>query len=147
MMAYTSTKNYPPSLGLSACFRQWRAESHCRFLHGYALGFRFKFSASYLDANGWVMDFGGLKALKAELVDRYDHRLLVAEDDPDLEFFMHISMKGIARVITMKQVGVEAFATHAFNVAKHLCNDGRVRVISAECYEHDGNSAIYEELE
>lgn len=147
MMAYYSTKNYPPSLGLSAVFRQWRADSHCRFLHGYALGFRFKFTASYLDQNGWVMDFGGLKPLRDALVEHYDHRVLVAEDDPELDTFMQMSMRGLGRVIVQPRVGTEAFALHGFNTAKRLVNDGRVRVISCECYEHDGNSASYVELE
>jgi 6-pyruvoyltetrahydropterin/6-carboxytetrahydropterin synthase len=142
---YYSTKNYPPSLGLSCVFRQWRAESHCRFLHGYALGFRFKFAAAYLDANGWVMDFGGLKPLKESLVERYDHRLLVAQDDPQLETIMQLSINDTARIITVPKVGVEAFATQAFWEAARLCNNGRVRVISCECYEHEGNSAIYAE--
>ena len=39
------TKHYPHSLGLSACFRQPRADSHCNQLHGYPLAFTFKFAA------------------------------------------------------------------------------------------------------
>ena len=31
---FLSTKTYGHDLGLSAAFRQWRAESHCRLIHG-----------------------------------------------------------------------------------------------------------------
>lgn len=48
-MTYKSTKLYGHEIGLSAAFRQWRAESHCRFLHGYALAVRFEFEADELD--------------------------------------------------------------------------------------------------
>lgn len=141
---YYSTKNYPPSLGLSTCFRQWAAESHCRWLHGYALGFRFKFAARYLDANGWVVDFGGLKALKDELVERYDHRLLVASDDPYRNHFEQLGENGLASVRIVSRVGAEAFAAEMYGFACKLINDDRVQVISCECYEHEANSAICE---
>lgn len=48
-MAYLSTKTYGHEVGLSATFRQWRAKSHCRLLHGYSLSFRFEFEANTLD--------------------------------------------------------------------------------------------------
>ena len=35
---YRSSKTYGHEIGLSAAFRQWRAQSHCRLIHGYALG-------------------------------------------------------------------------------------------------------------
>jgi 6-pyruvoyltetrahydropterin/6-carboxytetrahydropterin synthase len=143
---YYSTKNYPPSLGLSAVFRQWRADSHCRRLHGYALGFRFRFAATSLDENGWVVDFGGLKKLKEVLVDQFDHRVLVARDDPQMELLLQLSEFDVASINVVERTGCEAFASWMFGVASAIVNDGRVRVISCECYEHEANSAIYEEL-
>lgn len=144
-MMYYSTKNYPPSIGLSCCFRQWKAESHCRLLHGYSLGFRFKFAARYLDANGWVVDFGGLKKLKDELVLRFDHKLIVASDDPDLTLLNALQSSGVANVYVVPCVGAEAFAAQMFGFASKLINNERVHVVSCECYEHDANSAICEE--
>ena len=81
-MTHRVTKTYGAELGLSATFRQHRAKSHCRFIHGYALGFKLVFEADKLDENGWVKDFGGLKPLKQRLIETFDHRLLVAADDP-----------------------------------------------------------------
>jgi 6-pyruvoyltetrahydropterin/6-carboxytetrahydropterin synthase len=139
-----STKNYPPDLGLSCSFRQWRADSHCHHLHGYALGFRFRFVAKYLDANGWVVDFGGLKRLKAELTDRFDHRLVIAGDDPQLELFKELDKQNAAKIRIVERVGVESFAQEMFHVASSLVDNERVWCVSCECYEHDANSAIYE---
>ena len=80
MTKYISTKTYR-QIGPVA-YRQWRADSHCRLIHGYALSFHFEFECDTLDARNWCMDFGGLKPLKALLEDWFDHTLLVAEDDP-----------------------------------------------------------------
>ncbi|MEB3025883.1 6-pyruvoyl trahydropterin synthase family protein [Parvimonas sp. M13] len=91
---YTITKTYGNEQGLSATFRQWRADSHCRFLHGYALGFEVTIACNddNLDARNWVYSFGGFKPFKAWLQDTFDHKTVVAEDDPQLEVFMQLSM-------------------------------------------------------
>ena len=81
MAKYISTKTYT-HLGPVA-YRQWRADSHCNLIHGYALSFHFEFETNDLDARNWVVDFGGLKPLKGNLEDWFDHTLLVAQDDPD----------------------------------------------------------------
>ena len=72
-MSHYSTKTYGHNIGLSAVFRQPHADhSHCRFLHGYSLGFKFKFACNELDNKNWVVDFGGLKPLKKWLEDSFD---------------------------------------------------------------------------
>lgn len=146
-MTYRSTKTYEHSAGLSACFRQWRAKSHCRFLHGYALSFRFEFEAEQLDENGWVIDFGSLKALKALLEETFDHQTLVAQDDPHLNWYQEGARLGILQFRMVRAMGVEAFAHMAWEMADDLIYEqghgDRVRVASVECREHPGNSAIY----
>ena len=53
MAKYTSTKTYGHNIGLSAVFRQPHADhSHCRFLHGYSLQFKFVFGCNELDPIG-----------------------------------------------------------------------------------------------
>ena len=60
-MSFNSTK----IIELGSCaFRQPRAKSHCRFIHGYRLVAKFWFSCNELDENNWVVDFGSLKGLK-----------------------------------------------------------------------------------
>lgn len=144
---YASTKLYGHEIGLSCCFRQHRAESHCRFLHGYALAFKFTFVAKELDERGWVVDFGSLKSLKGILEDAFDHKLLVAEDDPDLNTLLRLGDKGLAQVVVLPRVGCEAFAEMVFKVAEQWLTDAgyapRVALASVEVKEHGANSAIY----
>lgn len=146
-MKYESTKTYGHEQGLSCAFRQWRAESHCNRIHGYALAFRFVFGAETLDAKGWVVDFGGLKALKARLVESFDHTLAVSNDDPLLSEYRNLNLKKLADVVVFERVGCEAFAQIAFRYAQEVLKEAgygdRVKVVSAECMEHAGNSAIY----
>lgn len=146
---YQVTKHYPHTLGLSVCFRQWRALSHCRHLHGYALAFTFEFECSSLDARNWVIDFGSLKPLKLWLESTFDHKTIVAKDDPLLQFFVAMQhMDGIS-MITVDNVGCEAFAKMAADKAAEIIKDPsdafpqRVRVSKVTCHEHDGNSASY----
>lgn len=145
-MTYRSTKTYGPEIGLSCAFRQWRAHSHCRFLHGYALSVRFEFEAEVLE-NGWVVDFGGLNSLKATLEGSFDHKTVVSEDDPHLELFRSMEKAGIAQVVVLPAVGCEAFAEIIYKVtAQWLMDSGfgpRCRLMSVEVREHGANSAIY----
>jgi 6-pyruvoyltetrahydropterin/6-carboxytetrahydropterin synthase len=151
---FLSTKTFGHELGLSAVFRQHRAvHSHCSLLHGYALSFKFTFACTTLDERNWVQDFGGLKGLKELLQRTFDHKLVVAEDDPLKDEFGALAGLGAASVVVMPAVGCEAFAEYAFTLArdymwnkcKGLPTDKRhrVKVVSCECSEHGANSAIY----
>lgn len=146
-MAHLSTKTYGHELGLSAVFRQWRADSHCNQLHGYALSFKFTFEATELDDRNWVMDFGGLKGLKLRLMEAFDHKLLIAEDDPQYDKLVSLQLAGVAMVTIVPAVGCEKFAEYAYNLAteylESIGESSRVRVVEVECKEHGSNSAIY----
>lgn len=144
---YKSTKTFGHELGLSCCFRQHKADSHCRLLHGYALAIHIEFGAEELDARNWVVDFGSLKALKGILEDNFDHKLLVAEDDPMKDELCMLAGLGLAEVIVLPKVGCEAFAEMIFQVTEQWLRDAgygeRVNVCSVEVREHGANSAIY----
>ena len=130
-MTYRSTKTYGANLGLSCAFRQWRAESHCRFLHGYAL----------------VVDFGSLKSFKGWLENTFDHCTLVASDDPEYETFKALDASGIIDMRTVEVTGCEAFARMIFECADIWLKDNgyspRVWIAQVEVREHGSNSAIY----
>ena len=147
-MAYYSTKTYGHNIGLSACFRQPHADhSHCRFLHGYSLQFKFTFSCNELDKRNWVVDFGGLKPLKKWLEDNFDHKVVLDSKDWALDNFRALEDAGLAELNILDGVGVEKFAEHAFNEAQEIVkamSQGRCWVVSCECAEHGANSAIYE---
>jgi 6-pyruvoyltetrahydropterin/6-carboxytetrahydropterin synthase len=145
-VTYRSGKTFTHEVGLSAAFRQWRAESHCRFLHGYALSFTFTFQATDLDQHGWVVDFGGLKLLRRWLEDTFDHKTVIASDDPELGWFEHADRVGLLDLVILDDgVGCERFAKHGADLATRFLyetdlND-RVRLVSCRVAEHGGNFA------
>jgi 6-pyruvoyltetrahydropterin/6-carboxytetrahydropterin synthase len=144
---YRSTKSYDHSEGLSCCFRQWRADSHCNLVHGYALAFTFVFATHTLDERNWCFDFGGLKDVRKWLHDTFDHTMLVAADDPHRRTFEALARDGLADLRILPAVGCEATAKYAFDhVAAFVREEtgGRVWLESVEVREHGGNSAIYQ---
>lgn len=144
---YHCSKTYPHSLGLSAAFRQHRAKSHCRLIHGYALAFKYDFVATDLDANNWVLDFGSMKPIKQWLESKFDHKLIVAEDDPYRGELLDLHTLGIAHVETMPRTGCEAFAVLAYEYCEGwLVSEGHSPRVSLErvtCSEHEGNAASF----
>lgn len=147
---FKSTKTYGHDLGLSCCFRQHAAtHSHCSLLHGYAISVHLEFAARELDHRNWVMDFGGLKKVKDFLVETFDHKVLVAEDDPFLDEICGLQGLGVAEVVVVEAVGCEAFAKMiAERVTAMLpitLDQGmRVWLSKVEVREHGANSAIWE---
>lgn len=148
-MTYFSTKTYGHEIGLTCTFRQWRAQSHCRFLHGYALAVRLEFASEELDARNWVVDFGSLKGFKTWLENTFDHKLLVAEDDPHKDLLCSLDGFGLADVVIVERTGCEAFAALIYQRADLWLRDNgyspRVKIWSVEVKEHGANSAIYTE--
>lgn len=147
MPTFRSTKTYGHNLGLSVCFRQWRAKSHCRFLHGYALQIHLEFEADDLCSNNWVVDFGSLKPVKKWLEENFDHRTLVARDDPALETFNGLAQAGLIDLNVVEATGCEAFARMiGEHVEFFLAEEGyapRVRLAKCEVREHPANSGVY----
>ena len=153
MGKFYSTKTYGNDRGLSCCFRQWRStHSHCSLLHGYSIGIKLVFECDNLDERNWVMDFGGLKEFKQWAEYMFDHTLLVAEDDPELQLFLNMP-KNIVDLRVVPAVGCERFAEMAYKKMAELLDKSEkagtllnptVCVKSVEVFEHGANSAIYE---
>jgi len=146
-MPFRSSKTYLPEHGFSCCFRQWKAHSHCAQLHGYALGIHLEFECDELDRNGWVVDFGSLKSLKGTFESTFDHKLLVAEDDPEIDNLLYLNDRKIADVLVLPAVGCEAFAQMIYETTDIWLGDAgykpRVRLHHVRVFEHDSNSATY----
>jgi len=147
LLTYISSKTFGHDLGLSCCFRQWRADSHCRMLHGYAMAIHLEFEADTLDDKNWVVDFGSMKDLKSMFEQLFDHTLIVAEDDPDLDTFVDLNDKNIANVVFVENTGCEAFAKLIFDITdgwlEQEAYTPRVRMRSVTVSEHGANSATY----
>ncbi len=154
MAKYTSTKLFD---GYSTCFRQWKAEdTHCKFLHGYAISFRVWFEGD-LDYRNWVWDFGGMKRSKTKINGMspkdffewlLDHTTIIAEDDPYLDQFCKMDSEGIIQLRVLPATGCEKFAEYLYQTINKFLSEeteGRVKAIKVEVYEHERNSASYEE--
>ena len=139
------------SLGLSTAFRQWVADSHCHYLHGYSLQVKIVFEANKLDVRNWVVDFGSLKPFKQILEDTFDHKTLVAYDDPEIEWYQEGFKRGVIDLVVVPATGCEMFAAMIADVAEQWLLDAgygkRVRIASVEISEHAANSAIVEPRE
>lgn len=144
-MKYISTKTYK-QLGPVA-YRQWKADSHCNLIHGYALSFHFEFESETLDARNWVMDFGGLRPLKDILEEFFDHTLLVAEDDPYRKELEHLGQLGIAQIRVVSATGCEAIAEYLYEYINTIFlpdygEDHRIWCTKVEVRETDSNMAM-----
>ena len=97
------------------------------------------------------MDFGDLKWVKKWLEDQWDHRMLIASDDPLLPEWERLhAVDGInLNVMDVGKgygPGIEASCKFVFDninpKIKELTNN-RVWIDNVEIYEHEFNSAIY----
>lgn len=105
---FVSTKEYVDAF--PCAYRQWRADSHCNTVHGYAFSMKFYFGTNVLDARNWAADYGGLKELKSILQDQFDHTTLVAQDDPQLEWYKEAEQRGIMKLTILPRLGCESLA-------------------------------------
>ena len=137
---YKCGKTYTHNIGLSCAFRQWQTESHCHFLHGYALQVELEFEAKQLNDENWVQGFGDLKPVKAWLEDMFDHKTLVAEDDPKLKLFTLMFVEGMIDMKVVPTTGCEAFARIVYEGVKQL---GFNNLQWVTIREHAGNWASY----
>lgn len=143
---YQSGKSYGHEAGFSCAFRQWRAKSHCQVIHGYALAFKFIFESDQLDENNWIVDFGALKPLKVLLEAHFDHKLVVASDDPHLDYFRQGQQLGVFDLVELPATGCEKFAEYAFTVAQSWLNSGphpKIDLVAVTVAEHGANHATY----
>ena len=147
MAKYISTKTYK-QIGPVA-YRQWRADSHCNLIHGYALSFHFEFEADTLDARNWVTDFGGLKPLKSVLEDWFDHTLLVAQDDPMREHLLELGRLKLAKITEVEKTGCEGIADFLYEYINTILLPSfgaseaeRVWCSKVEVRETDANMAM-----
>lgn len=140
---FKSTKRFS---GFPCTHRQWRASSHCRFVHGYSREFYFEFEASELTPEGWVVDFGGLKELKAWLNHMFDHTFLVAQDDPELATFEELHKRGAIQLRVLPNPGMEGTCEFVYNEAskilKKLYGD-RAWISFVEVKENENNSGQF----
>lgn len=94
------------------------------------------------------MDFGGLSEVKALLLDLFDHKTLVAADDPAIAVFEDLAVQGLIELRILERVGCESFAKHIFDVVSQWLRaqptKSHIELAAVEVFEHEGNAARYE---
>ena len=140
---YRVIKTYGNETGHSCAFRQWKANSHCNLIHGYALGFEITFESVELNEQNWVIDFGDLGILKKYLKEMFDHTTVIAHDDPHYETFLELDKKQMIDLRVIPNVGCEAFAEEVFNFCQSTLENDRVYIRSVRVFEHGSNSAVF----
>ena len=119
-------------------------------MHGYGRYIQFTFEGE-LDHRQWVMDFGDLRDVKQWLEDQWDHRLLLASDDPHISDFQKMHELGTMNINIMDVTkgwgpGIEASCKFVFDHVSPLIDkktEGRVKLVQVEIWEHERNSAVY----
>lgn len=144
-MKYRSTKSYKQIAPVA--YRQWRADSHCNQVHGYALSFHLEFESETLDVRNWCIDFGGLRDLKGKLEEWFDHTLLVAVDDPHAADLRKLGELGIAKITEVEKTGCEGIAEFLYEYIntiylKDIGEIDRVWCTKVEVRETDNNMAM-----
>lgn len=132
-------------IGLSCAFRQHRSDTHCRFMHGYNMRVEVEFRATELDNRNWVMDFGGLKGVKGWLEKMYDHKTLVARDDPYLTLLRSAHQVGVIDMREVDNTGCEAMSKEIFLYVHRWLHridaSDRVWLERVQVWEREANSA------
>lgn len=140
---FTSTKKFT---GFPCTHRQWRAESHCRFVHGYSREFYFEFACNERTVEGWVVDFGGLKEVKQMLEHYFDHTFLAAQDDPELSTWQELDKKGVIQLRILPNPSMEGTAEWLYQIVNKMVKEktkNRAWVTLVEVRENEKNSAIF----
>lgn len=123
-------------------------EGHCKFIHGHNWSFQLTFIARERDLNGFVMDFGKLKDLRAKFNDCFDHTLLVNVKDPlakSIKNFLTASQIDNLRVVDdCSCEGIAKMVWRFADLFVYERTNGRVRVSRVVVYEDTKNSATYE---
>ena len=146
MARYTCTKRYPE---ICVAHRHWKAGTHCAYIHGYARSTEITIGCDVLDERGWVIDLGGLRDIRKFLEAAWDHRLLVADDDPLLADLRTLEAKGALSLNVMDSTkgwspALEGSCQYIYDHAQpivHAASKGRARIVKIEIWEKGDNRA------
>lgn len=122
-------------------------DGHCKLIHGHNWDLEVTFGADTTDPNGFVMDFGKLKDVKAWIDKDFDHALVLNQTDPLLEkFFDFLQPLGLLNITAVLDCSCEGLAKHFYDEVNMLigkATSGRVRVLNVTLHEDSKNSASY----
>ena len=128
--------------------RQHLHDGACAKIHGHNWDISVTFSCDKTDENGFVVDFGKLKFIKAWINENLDHSCVFSKDDPLADKL--VSSAPVAwKVCIVDQCSCEGLARHLFKIFNRLVREhtnGRVRVTALEVSEDKKNTARFDEV-
>ena len=145
-MKYKSSKRFGP---ITTGHRQWRDKGHCSYVHGYGRYVRLTFEATELDERGWVMDFGDLKDVKSWIESEWDHRTLIAADDPTIPELKTLEEVGGINLNILPEgylPGIEESCRYLYDKLNPVIQrktNNRVEITRVEIWETEKNQAEY----
>ena len=125
--------------------RQHLHAGHCALIHGHNWAITLTFTCRETDANGFVVDFGDLKYLKAWIDEHLDHACLFNQDDPKAQQLL-ADWGELFKVYTLPNCSSEGLARHLHGIFEPMVGEhtnGRVRILEIEIEEDSKNSATY----
>ena len=145
-MVFSSSKKIGP---ISTGHRQWKDDDHCKFVHGYGRYVEFTFCCEERDERGWVMDFGDLKDIKRWIEAEWDHKVLIASDDPLLQQLKELESHGGILLNVLPDgyyPGIEESCRYLYDMLSPMIQkktNNRVEITRVEIWEHENNSGEY----
>lgn len=125
--------------------RQHRHDGHCALVHGHNWSFAFTFGCHKRDANGFVVDFGGLRFIRDEIARRFDHACVFSEDDPLREIIAGAAPEAF-KMTVVPNCSCEGLCEHLFGLFDEQVRrftGGRVFLVGVEVTEDHRNSAAF----
>lgn len=115
-------------LKFDAGHRVVRHESKCRTLHGHEYKAEIYCKAPKLDELGRVIDFGVIKQVMGNWIDRnLDHNMIIWEQDPDLPLLQQCSGEKPIHVVPFNPTA-ENLASYLIRVGNWLLEDSGSKV-------------------
>ena len=126
---------------ITCSFRQWRAQSHCHFIHTYKISVRVSY---YVSESTSDSDKFSILSQVVENIKSLDGKLIIASDDPEKEMLISFAESQLPNsgYVIIDHTGCERMAEHIFNDLQHKLQDsiqmGRVTVM-----EHEANMGSF----
>ncbi|MEM9227870.1 MAG: 6-carboxytetrahydropterin synthase [Verrucomicrobiota bacterium] len=125
--------------------RQHCHDGRCALVHGHNWTFHITFACRELNADGFVVDFGKLKYLKAWIDEHLDHATLLNHDDPLREQLV-APCPEVYKLYLIESCSCEGIAEHLYQVFNAMVREdtrGRAWVTTVTVEEDSKNSATY----
>jgi 6-pyruvoyltetrahydropterin/6-carboxytetrahydropterin synthase len=125
--------------------RQHRHDGHCALIHGHNWSITLTFACNQPDENGFVIDFGKVKYLKAWIEENLDHACLFNQDDAEKDALL-AQFGHLFKPYIVPNTSCEGLAQHIYKIFNPMVlaeTDGRAWLTCVEIEEDYKNSAAY----